>query len=863
MPQNKASGKPTGMIIDGIAASEAIDSSGEILNVKGCDISSLENGDGLLNWEHRNEDAKGASANDIVGHIIYAKKIFKAEDCNDKRQRMYWDMVKLPFIYIKSRLYDGAGHPNAMALAAQIRDHVANNEKILCRYSIEGSTLKKDGNLLERSIARKVAVTVKPCNKSCNSGIVADPNSPFEKDRKPDKTTTLIEDILARNETGGVRNRKLAGSFTIATDPMVLEKNIEENLVNLLVIRTLSKALAAGSGGAAPSTLTGMSAMAPEHLVNRMKGIALATIRDYDKPFKKEEFRVVLKHRLPEADDSFIDHFSDLADEYHVKRSALVKKESVKEPTKKTKAAPKTESKSKTESKPKTETKPVKATKQKEPAAAPPVANARPAKPAPVVATPASEDESADGPMTIRGKAVEANPHLSRSFFDEGTGVLHTPKGSFPMYIPSRDPDPRGKEAFDKIMNDPKVSAFHDRAMENWARVNGLLKAGQLPPEVVMHGTLFSQLSPNTPVPIQELMYSHLVDSMKHKGIDARDPRFSEEVGPDWKSRDRGDLVPEQSRDYFNKLGPAVRIGKLNDKGQYYSDYDLENSTNGKRLAAQGKVPRKPGDMQSFMLANNKLTNMSKYHTLHKSLVDLVNRHRENTRAAIQELMSHKDAAKKHEAKRLRAKAKGEDIGPYPGPDVPGLAPKTGRYMYGMLGGANSVVPDTHFVRHLFGLEKGTDQPAINHIKQVLWDPNNSEAMNAIDRYYAKHHDAVKHMRQHPKYAGLFHDDESAVFPAFWKHWMSIVPHEEARGIKTHGLNADTDHTPYWEAIDPYVRKSEQLDESQMRLPIETAMQHQRWVQQFGEIPAMTLYYRYAVPRLLQAAREREAHGVY
>lgn len=128
LPLRKASdGKATGMIIDGVAASEAIDSSGEVLDVKGCDISSFENGDGLLNWEHRGEDAKGASANDIVGHIIYAKKIYKADDCADRRQRMYWDMVKLPLIYIKARLYDGGGHPGAIALAAQIRDHVQNN----------------------------------------------------------------------------------------------------------------------------------------------------------------------------------------------------------------------------------------------------------------------------------------------------------------------------------------------------------------------------------------------------------------------------------------------------------------------------------------------------------------------------------------------------------------------------------------------------------------------------------------------------------------------------------------------------------------------------------------------------------------
>src|SRR6266545_8416491 len=97
------------MVIDGIAASEAIDSSGEILVVgkepgQGCDISDFENGVGLINYEHRGDAADGASANDIVGKIVYCRKIFNKGDCLDKRQETYWEHVKLPFIYIKARL---------------------------------------------------------------------------------------------------------------------------------------------------------------------------------------------------------------------------------------------------------------------------------------------------------------------------------------------------------------------------------------------------------------------------------------------------------------------------------------------------------------------------------------------------------------------------------------------------------------------------------------------------------------------------------------------------------------------------------------------------------------------------------------
>ena len=165
----------TGMLIDGIFASEVWDSSGERINIDGCDISEMEAAVGVANYEHRDDKSPGASANDIVGRIVYAKKILKASDAEDDRQKEFWNKIKVPFIYGIVRLFDGSGHPNAMALAAMVRDMVDNDEKILVRFSIEGVTLKRDGQILARCIARDVALTIKPCNRTCDTGLLLDP----------------------------------------------------------------------------------------------------------------------------------------------------------------------------------------------------------------------------------------------------------------------------------------------------------------------------------------------------------------------------------------------------------------------------------------------------------------------------------------------------------------------------------------------------------------------------------------------------------------------------------------------------------------------------------------------------------------
>src|SRR5271157_5029471 len=95
--------------IDGIASSQAIDTSGEIVDLKGLDISSLIGA--ALTWEH---ESKNPSV--VVGKILEAKKIFSIEDCENDRHRKFWNKCKTPFLYIKGRLFDDK-KPSAVEVA--------------------------------------------------------------------------------------------------------------------------------------------------------------------------------------------------------------------------------------------------------------------------------------------------------------------------------------------------------------------------------------------------------------------------------------------------------------------------------------------------------------------------------------------------------------------------------------------------------------------------------------------------------------------------------------------------------------------------------------------------------------------------
>jgi len=147
-------------LIDGIAASENIDSSGEIISVAGMDISSLDK-TGNFNWEHKKDYPM-----QIIGKILKAKKIFKLEDCDNERHRYFWNKCKVPYVYVMGELFT---HTESGLHVAGLFQYDAEkrgiNEHNVVGFSIEGAKLDKKGMTITRSIARKCTITESHCNK--------------------------------------------------------------------------------------------------------------------------------------------------------------------------------------------------------------------------------------------------------------------------------------------------------------------------------------------------------------------------------------------------------------------------------------------------------------------------------------------------------------------------------------------------------------------------------------------------------------------------------------------------------------------------------------------------------------------------
>lgn len=223
--------------IDGIAGSQLRDSQGEMLDIKGCDISELEAGRGYINDNHSNK------LPDVLGRITNATKIFGPEDCKNDRQKYFWNKVKAPYIYFTAKLYDDEGdHRSAKATAAILRHQHKDDSPLKLKASVEGGIIErgeKDETLLKRTKLKGVALTFVPAN---NATLVEGLN--LKKSINPAADEALIKSLvpLARNDVP---------SFIEVAD-ILSETKIRSNIEK---IRELAQALVAAQNSKTDSSL--------------------------------------------------------------------------------------------------------------------------------------------------------------------------------------------------------------------------------------------------------------------------------------------------------------------------------------------------------------------------------------------------------------------------------------------------------------------------------------------------------------------------------------------------------------------------------------------------------------------------------
>lgn len=298
--------------IDMIAGSQLRDTQGEMLSVEGADISELIAGNGRLNDNH------GKGFFNSIGRVTGAKKIFKAEDCENERHTYYWEKVRSPYIYVTGVLYDDDEHPNAKAAAAILRNIHKSDVPLKMKASVEGGVLARgisDEALLARTKIHSVALTFTPANNAT----LVEPTA-LEKGQHDTATDmALIKSVmhLAQTDVPSFRHitrmaqaekisdnlkkanylAKQAGLKTVipefTADELIhqaVEQKISDNIVK---INNLIKALTAGYGGAgSPGNMTGGSVIQTESLDDGRKGFKYITCNECGKE------GVYMKHQV-------------------------------------------------------------------------------------------------------------------------------------------------------------------------------------------------------------------------------------------------------------------------------------------------------------------------------------------------------------------------------------------------------------------------------------------------------------------------------------------------------------------------------------------------------------------------------------
>lgn len=253
------------VILEGVFASEVPDTSGEVLSIDGADISDLQTGKAVLNTEHINPDDAGNKEVDkdfkgfqtIIGRVITAKKIRSADDCATDKEMAAWNKVQRPMIYGQAEIWDGEdAHDNARAAASIARMFSKNQDGPQLGLSVEGSTLKREGNYLKETVIRKMALTLKPCNRTAFIDIT---------ESAPPPRVSKSENIKTYMGGSELLRKSVSMQFVNVYVPQIFNDFGLSDAVT-----KLKKALTAGEPSAAPSALTGGAALQKESQLDKL-----------------------------------------------------------------------------------------------------------------------------------------------------------------------------------------------------------------------------------------------------------------------------------------------------------------------------------------------------------------------------------------------------------------------------------------------------------------------------------------------------------------------------------------------------------------------------------------------------------------
>jgi hypothetical protein len=252
------------------------------------DISSLGGPDSILNWEHGSKDRPGQ----VVGKVTFARKIMKKDDAKSERELYFWNKAKKPFVYIKAELFDGLGHSGAEDVAAMLKyknKDKGEDSRLVVGFSIEGGKIEKKGMLVTKSIARDVAITIKPCNKICDAEVIEGKVSDDFLYKNQNFDCEIIHNELSISSTS-VRSILLDSIKKSEWKPSKEDKEqikelkitpkAKELIEEYNTDNNMRKALIAGMVSGSPDSRTGMAALAPEHLEGKL-----------EKPFKSKSQR--------------------------------------------------------------------------------------------------------------------------------------------------------------------------------------------------------------------------------------------------------------------------------------------------------------------------------------------------------------------------------------------------------------------------------------------------------------------------------------------------------------------------------------------------------------------------------------------